>query len=188
MPAPEAPPAATLPGGAAARAATGIMLLRGWRRLGLRFLAGALGALAMPPFGVLPALVVSLVVAVWLVDGAAGSRGTRSARLRPCALVGWAWGFGYCVAGLWWLGSAFLVEADEFLWALPLGVVGLPAGARAVLRRGLRRRAAALGPRRRPASPASPSGSAGRRMAARARLHRLSLEHPRHGARRRTSG
>ncbi len=37
-------------------------------------------------------------------------------------------GFGYFVAGLWWLGSAFLAEADKFAWALPLGVVGLPAG------------------------------------------------------------
>jgi apolipoprotein N-acyltransferase len=125
-PAPEAPPAATLPGGAAARLANGVMLLRGWRRLALSFLAGSVGALAMPPFGLLPALAVSLVVAVWLVDGAAGSRSTVAARLRPCALVGWAWGFGYLFAGLWWLGSAFLVEADEFLWALPLGVVGLP--------------------------------------------------------------
>ena len=103
------------------------MLLRGWRRLGLSFLAGSLGALAMPPFGFLPALAASLVVAVWLVDGAAGTRSTVFARLWPCALVGWAWGFGYLFAGLWWLGSAFLVEADAFLWALPLGVLGLPA-------------------------------------------------------------
>jgi len=41
--------------------------------------------------------------------------------------VGWWWGFGYFLAGLWWLGAAFLVEADKFAWALPLGVVGLPA-------------------------------------------------------------
>jgi len=41
--------------------------------------------------------------------------------------VGWWWGFGYFVAGLWWLGAAFLVDADEFAWALPLGVAGLPA-------------------------------------------------------------
>ncbi|HJW77893.1 MAG TPA: apolipoprotein N-acyltransferase, partial [Beijerinckiaceae bacterium] len=33
----------------------------------------------------------------------------------------------YFVAGLWWLGAAFLVEADQFAWALPFGVLGLPA-------------------------------------------------------------
>ncbi|MCJ2055544.1 apolipoprotein N-acyltransferase [Methylobacterium sp. J-048] len=102
-----------------------IARLTGWRRLGLAWLAGALGALAMPPYGFLPALAVSLSVAVWLTDGAAADR-TVLRRLWPCFLIGWAWGFGYLTAGLWWLGQAFLVEADEFLWALPLGVVGLP--------------------------------------------------------------
>ncbi|WP_425324672.1 apolipoprotein N-acyltransferase [Methylobacterium soli] len=100
---------------------------RGWGRLTWAFLAGTLGALAMPPFGVLPALVVSLTAAVWLMDGAARGDPRLWRTLLPCALVGWAWGFGYLTAGLWWLGSAFLVEADEFAWALPLGVVGLPA-------------------------------------------------------------
>ena len=104
-----------------------IMLTSGWRRLLVSIAAGAVGALAMPPFGALPALVVSLSIAVWLIDGAAtGRRGNRGAVL-ACAVIGWAWGFGYLTAGLWWLGSAFLVEADEFLWALPLGVIGLPA-------------------------------------------------------------
>ncbi len=101
--------------------------LRGWRRLGLAWMAGAIGAGAMPPYGVLPALVLSLCVAVWLMDGALAARGT-AARARLGFLIGWAWGFGYLTAGLWWLGSAFLVEADEFLWALPLGVIGLPFG------------------------------------------------------------
>ncbi|CAM2843488.1 Apolipoprotein N-acyltransferase [Methylobacterium mesophilicum] len=97
----------------------------GWRRLGLAWLAGAVGALAMPPYGFLPALAVSLSVAVWLIDGAGAER-TALRRVWPCVLIGWAWGFGYLTAGLWWLGQAFLVEADEFLWAMPLGVIGLP--------------------------------------------------------------
>jgi apolipoprotein N-acyltransferase len=103
------------------------MGLTGWRRLGLAWIAGALGALAMPPYGILPALAVSLVAAVWLLDGAAAGTG-RARRSWTGLLIGWAWGFGYLTAGLWWLGQAFLVEADEFLWALPLGVIGLPFG------------------------------------------------------------
>ena len=82
----------------------------------------------MPPFGVLPALAVSLTVAVWLIDGAAraGAR-PRPRRSSSAAIAGWWLGFGYFVAGLWWLGAAFLVEADLFAWAMPLGVLGLPA-------------------------------------------------------------
>jgi apolipoprotein N-acyltransferase len=100
---------------------------RGWRRVLLALSAGAGGALAMPPFGALPALAVSLTVAVWLLDGASAEGRSLSATLRSAALAGWIWGFGYFVAGLWWLGAAFLVEADLFAWAMPLGVLGLPA-------------------------------------------------------------
>ena len=104
-----------------------VILAWGWRRFLIAFLAGAVGALAMPPFGFLPALAVSLTPAVWLIDGAAAGRGRLVATLRSAAVVGWWWGFGYFVAGLWWLGAAFLVEAEEFAWALPFGVLGLPA-------------------------------------------------------------
>jgi apolipoprotein N-acyltransferase len=127
-------------------------LTRGRRRWLTAFAAGAVGALAMPPFGFLPALVLSLAPAVWLLDGTVrdgsssdapfikrdvvehGRPGplVRTARSRwapfkSAALLGWLWGFGYFVAGLWWLGAAFLVEADQFAWAMPFGVLGLPA-------------------------------------------------------------
>lgn len=95
----------------------------------IAFLAGALGALAMPPFGLWPVLFISFPVGVWLIDAAGEGRALGSGRIahaRAAAMVGWWFGFGYHLAGLWWLGSAFLVDADEFLWALPLGVIGLP--------------------------------------------------------------
>ncbi|GJD51314.1 Apolipoprotein N-acyltransferase [Methylobacterium crusticola] len=107
-----------------------VALTAGLTRLALAWAAGACGALAMPPFGILPALVVALVPAVWLLDGAAtGSRrlGRRAGTLAAAAAIGWAWGFGYMTAGLWWLGAAFLVEADQFAYLMPLGVLGLPA-------------------------------------------------------------
>lgn len=105
-----------------------VILAEGWRRAALAFAAGAIGALAMPPFGFWPALVLSLTCAVWLIDGcAAGQRFHVIATLRSAAWVGWCWGFGYFVAGLWWLGSAFLVDPGTFGWLMPFGVVGLPA-------------------------------------------------------------
>lgn len=102
-----------------------VVLAWGWRRALIALLAGAAGALAMPPFGVFPALVVALAPAVWLLDGL-GSRGSGRALL-AAAGIGWLWGFGYLAAGLWWLGMAFLVEAERYAWAMPLGVVALPA-------------------------------------------------------------
>ena len=94
-----------------------------------KFAAGAVGALALPPFGFALAMIAPMTVAVWLIDGAAEaspSGATRSATLRAAFAIGWWWGFGYFLAGLWWLGAAFLVDGDQFLWALPFGVVGLP--------------------------------------------------------------
>jgi apolipoprotein N-acyltransferase len=106
-----------------------VILSSGWTRFLLAFAAGAAGALAMPPLGVLPALAVAMPVAVWLLDGAAEGGG-RFARgtLLTSAWIGWSFGFGYFVAGLWWLGAAFLVEPDQFALLMPLGVLGLPAG------------------------------------------------------------
>ena len=105
------------------------MLADGWRRYAIAFAAGAIGALAMPPIGFLPALLVTMPVAVWLLDGcgAKGGPGLQRDRFRSAAAAGWFLGFGYFVAGLYWLGAAFLVEPDRFAWALPLGVLGLPA-------------------------------------------------------------
>jgi len=109
------------------RLADRVILARGWRRWLTAFTAGAVGALALPPFGFLPALALSLAPAVWLLDGSAKAGPGWGARLKSAALAGWFWGFGCFVAGLWWLGAAFLVEADQFAWALPFGVLGLPA-------------------------------------------------------------
>jgi apolipoprotein N-acyltransferase len=103
-----------------------VILSHGWGRFALAVAAGALGALAMPPFGLFPLFVVSLTLAVWLIDGATVG-GSLRRTLQSSAGLGWAWGFGYFTAGLWWLGAAFLVEADQFAWAMPLGVLGLPA-------------------------------------------------------------
>jgi apolipoprotein N-acyltransferase len=80
----------------------------------------------MAPLGLFPALALSLIPLVWLLDGTGGTRITRRS-LIGAAWIGWSWGFGYFVAGFWWLGAAFLVEADQFAWAMPFGVLGLPA-------------------------------------------------------------
>src|SRR5215213_7433341 len=84
------------------RLAQSVILAWGWRRWLMAFVAGALGALAMPPFGVLPALVLGLTVAVWLLDGAVGEgRAPRRGAVLSAAVAGWWWGFGYFVAGRW---------------------------------------------------------------------------------------
>ena len=103
--------------------------LSGWRRFAAAFVAGSLSVLAMPPLFLWPVLFGTLPVLVWLIDGSeAASRSfRRSAPVRAFA-VGWWFGFGYFVFGLFWIGEAFLVEAEKFAWLLPFAVTMLPAG------------------------------------------------------------
>ena len=95
-----------------------------WRALAA-LVAGGLSALAMPPFGLWPVLALTLPVLVFLIDATAGLPLRRA--LSVSFLAGWLFGLGYFVAGLWWIGEAFLVQADTFLWLMPFAVLGLPA-------------------------------------------------------------
>ncbi len=105
-----------------------VILLWGWRRTLTAGFAGATSALAMAPFDLFVILFATFPVLVWLIDGTAADAGAgRLGRARAAAFVGWWFGFGYFLGGLWWIGNALLVEADQFAWALPLAVVALPA-------------------------------------------------------------
>lgn len=100
-----------------------IVLAWGWRRRLIAVAAGAASALAMAPYNLWPVLAITLPVFVWLLDGAGAGR----AGLRAAFATGWWFGFGYFLAGLYWIGMAFLVQADQFEWLMPFAVVGLPA-------------------------------------------------------------
>jgi apolipoprotein N-acyltransferase len=106
------------------RLAHAVVLSYGWQRAAIALGAGAASTLAMAPVTAWPVLFVTFPILVWLVDGSAAGRwgGTLNA-----ALVGWCFGFGYFVCGLYWIGYAFLVDAKTFAWLLPFAIAGLPA-------------------------------------------------------------
>jgi len=105
-----------------------IVLLWGWRRALMAFFAGALAALSQPPFDFPAICLASFPVLVWLIDGSVGKGDAGPiGRILPAAVTGWWFGFGYFVAGLWWIGNALLVGGSGFEWLLPLAVLGLPA-------------------------------------------------------------
>ena len=106
------------------RLAHTFVLAWGWRRTLIAFLAGAATALALPPVYGWPVPFVTFAILLWLVDGAAAG---RLGGLWAAAAAGWWFGFGYFLAGLYWVGNAFLVDAKMFGWLLPFAVLGLPA-------------------------------------------------------------
>ncbi|MEW6454388.1 MAG: apolipoprotein N-acyltransferase [Pseudomonadota bacterium] len=101
-----------------------VVLSWGWRRALLAWSAGALSVLAMAPFDAWPVLFLTFPVMIWLIDGASAG---RLGGMVSAAVAGWWFGFGYFVVGLYWIGHAFLVDAQQFAWLLPIAITALPA-------------------------------------------------------------
>ncbi len=102
--------------------------LTGLRRMGVAFLAGAVSVASMAPLHLWPVLFVTFPVFVWLLDGCYARGGTNRRSLIAGAWTGWAFGLGFFLAGLYWIGNAFLVEAEIFAWLMPFAVTLMPAG------------------------------------------------------------
>ncbi len=93
--------------------------LRGWRRFATAVCCGVLACVALPPLYILPLLLPAFTGLLWLLSGVTKGR--------QAALLGWSFGFGYFFPGVYWVGIAFLVDAERFAWAMPFAVAGLAA-------------------------------------------------------------
>ncbi len=109
------------------RIASRLLLLYGWRRYALSFLAGGLASFAQAPFDFFAVCLISFPVHVWLLDGAAVDSDARLRRFLAPFATGWWFGFGYFLGGLWWVGNAMFVDLARYAWALPVAVLLLPA-------------------------------------------------------------
>ncbi|HKY94607.1 MAG TPA: apolipoprotein N-acyltransferase [Kiloniellales bacterium] len=102
------------------RLAARLAAIGGTRRL---LMAGALGLLsstAFAPLWLLPLLVPAFVGLSWLLDGAG--------RGRSAFAIGWAFGSGHFLGGLYWVGIAMTVDFARFWWFMPVSVGGLAFG------------------------------------------------------------
>src|SRR5215469_1744151 len=91
----------------------------GWRRYALAFAFGVCVTAALPPVDLTPLLLVAFPGLLWLDDGSAGP--WASFRL------GYAFGFGFFVSGLYWISAALFVDIANFWWLVPIAAAGLPA-------------------------------------------------------------
>ena len=91
----------------------------------MAFILGSLVPLAYAPFFLAPIFFISYGLMFY---AALAHAENRNAQPWAMARLGWVFGFGQFFFGLLWMGEAFLVEADRFLWALPFAITLLPAG------------------------------------------------------------
>jgi len=102
--------------GLAARLAT----RRGRRRYGFALVLGAVAALALPPFYAAPLLVPAFCGLIWLYDGIV----TR----RAAFALGWWFGLGFFLVGLYWVAISMTVDLAQFGWMMPFTIGGLCGG------------------------------------------------------------
>jgi apolipoprotein N-acyltransferase len=105
-------------------AAAFVRQLRGWPQFVVAFASGLLSALAFAPLGIFPLLLLSFAVLVLLIDSA----NAEGRSIWRSAVVGWAYGFGQFLTGLYWVAYAFLVDPIQHAWQIPFVALIFPGG------------------------------------------------------------
>ncbi|USG61212.1 apolipoprotein N-acyltransferase [Sneathiella marina] len=85
----------------------------------LAFLLGLMVAAALPPVHLVFLLPVSFTGLILILSGAKNRK--------QAFFVGWWFAWGQFIAGLYWIGVAFTIDADAHAALMPLPVLALPA-------------------------------------------------------------
>jgi apolipoprotein N-acyltransferase len=93
----------------------------GWRRGCVAIFLGVAAALSLPPYDAWPLLFVAVPAILVMLENV-----TRK-NMRSSFLLGWCFGFGYFLFAFHWIGFAFLVNSEDYLWMMPFAVGGLSA-------------------------------------------------------------
>lgn len=113
---------------AISRAAAWVGHLHGVRRAVLTVFLGAFAVLAYAPVHAWPMLFVAFGGLVWLFDGCHAGHAEMGPRLKCAAITGFWFGFGFFLAGLYWVAEAFLVEPWRHGWLIPFVMTAFPGG------------------------------------------------------------
>ncbi len=84
--------------------------------------AGAFSVYAFAPFSILFFASLSLVVLFLLLDDTINKGGSKA----DLFWLGWCYGFGYFLAGIYWIGISLFVDAEKFIWLLPFALTLVP--------------------------------------------------------------
>lgn len=94
-----------------------ILRFEGKKALFVSFFLGVLATLALPPVYLLPLAVIAFSAHLWMLEACATKR--------EAFLLGWWFGFGHFVSGLYWISFALLTDVENFGWLIPFAIFGI---------------------------------------------------------------
>jgi apolipoprotein N-acyltransferase len=83
------------------------------------FLFGALAAIGFAPFNFFPATIISVCALFLFLE--------KSMNKKTAFWLGFCYGFGYFLAGIYWIAISLLVDAPKFAWLIPFALTLIPA-------------------------------------------------------------
>ena len=87
------------------------------RKFLISFIIGLLSTLSLPPIYFFIIFFFTIPTLIWLLE--------KIKDFRTSFFIGWFFGVGYFLGGLYWIFYAFLVDADKFAWLAPFAVLAL---------------------------------------------------------------
>lgn len=96
-----------------------LRLLDEWQALLLCFIAGAVTALAFAPSDAWYVIFLTIPLYYLLLEAAASRR--------QAILRGFSFGYGFFMAGTYWIAYALAVDVEKFGWLIPISILGLSA-------------------------------------------------------------
>lgn len=92
---------------------------QGQRKNLLAFFFGALVTCALPPIYIWPLAIIGFSSFFLMLISCSNYKNAFK--------IGWWFGFGHFVSGLYWIAFALLVDVNNFGWLIPFTVFGIPA-------------------------------------------------------------
>jgi apolipoprotein N-acyltransferase len=85
----------------------------------ISLLVGAFAALAFAPFHFFPAAIISFSVFYFLLE--------KIEKKKEVFWLGFAFGFGHFLVGIYWIAISLLVDAKQFAWLIPFALTLIPS-------------------------------------------------------------
>lgn len=86
------------------------------------FISGSICTLAFAPFHFFIAAIISISLFYFLLEGKKSSKKT----FKQSFFIGWFYGFGYFLTGIYWITISLLVDAKQFAWLIPFAITLIP--------------------------------------------------------------